>query len=520
MDKINKIRWQLIALFCVVFTISSLITYIVLSNLYNLNMLSVNVNLHTSYVIFYVFVFFITSIISLIIFSDLWFEKFSVNNVNISLLKFLTHNPEHDIFTGLYTKDTFEVKVKEIIATNPNKIGAMICVDIDNLKFINDKYGHSVGDEFILKLSDILIYLHKYNSIISRIAGDEFVVYLHGFESEDDLYSALKELYKYSNKFTITTHDEIVNKIRFSTGLAWYPRHASNYGDLFKYSDFALYYAKHNEKGKLTEFNMTRYKENYHMLENSLAINQLIDNELVRFAYQPIVDLQTGEIYAYEALMRSKMENFKSPLEIINVATMQSKLPQLESLVIFSVYENIAQNETLLGERKVFINSLPNQVLDTEQSNELVRRYEKHLNKVVVEITEQENINEINLTRKIEFINDFKLDMAIDDFGSGFSNERRILELEPNIVKVDMGLIQGISTNKDKQTIVTNLIHFCHDKNIKVVAEGVETSDDLKYIINIGVDYVQGYYVAKPNFEFVEIQESIKKEIIKYSKQG
>ncbi len=521
MDKIYAFRKQLIILYAFVFLLSSIIATCILHIFDKFNILNFALDFSLEKVILYVLVFFIVSLISLHILSDLWLEKFCTNNENISLMKFLTHNQEQDIFTGLYTKSAFKAKVKESIEKEPNKIGALLSVDIDNIKFINNKYGHAVGDQFIIKQGEILKYLCRYkNTIVARIAGDEFVAYLHGFDCEEDISFAIKELYRHSEKFTVTTDDGIVNRVRFSSGLSWYPRNANNYDELFKYADFALYQAKHNNKGTMTEFNVNNYKVNYHALENSLAINQLLDNELVKFAYQPIVDLQSGDIFAYEALLRSRMENFKSPLEIINVATMQSKLTQLETLVVFTVYEDIVQNESKLGERKVFINSLPSQALTGEDVEKLVTRYEKFLDKVVVEITEQEGLNELNLNRKIQFIRENNIEIAVDDFGSGFSNEKRILSLKPNIVKIDMGLIQGISTNEDKQIIVKNMVNFCHNKGIKVVAEGVETSEDLKYIIVLGIDYVQGYYVAKPSFDFVEIPEQIKDEIIQYGKIG
>ncbi len=211
------------------------------------------------------------------------------------------------------------------------------------------------------------------------------------------------------------------------------------------------------------------------------------------------------------------MDNFKSPLEIIDVAKTQSKLPQLETLAIFSVYEDIEKNEGVIGNRKIFLNSLPSQVLDIESLDKLVERYNKYFGQVVFEITEQENKNKENMRRKLEFLRKHNLGIAVDDFGSGFSNEIRILTLKPNIVKVAMELIQDISQDIDKQAIVANLVEFCHNKNIKVVAEGVEKSEDLKFIVDMGIDYVQGYYLARPAFEFNDIPNQIKNEILEYN---
>ncbi len=417
----------------------------------------------------------------------------------------------------MYNKKTFDLKVSELIAKEPEKVGAMVYFDIDNIKFINDKYGHSMGDEFIIQLSVILDYFKKYNSVTSRISGDEFVVYVHGYENEDELLRVFKDLYIHNEKFTVETPDGIKNKIHFSGGLSWYPKNAVDFENLFKLSDFALYCAKNNEKGTIYEFDETQYKENYYLLENSFAINQLLDNELVKFAYQPIVDINTGEVFAYEALLRSKMENFKSPLEIIDVATRQSKLPQLETMTIFKIYEDIEKYEEIIRDKKIFMNSIPSQVVDVNRFDELVERFSKYFDRVVVEITEQENKNEDKMNLKLDFLRKHNFCIAVDDFGSGFSNEVRILNIKPHIVKIDMGLIQGINDDLDKQSIVSNLIEFCHNKNIQVVAEGVEVKEDLKAVIDLGVDYVQGYYLGKPSFEIIDIPEHIKNEILEFN---
>ncbi len=514
MENINTFRRKIVMLLGFIFLLNGIIIYIGLELLHITNILSFSRDYDFKSNLYYSSFVGLLSVLATLTTSKIWFNKIGLSSDSMWIANFIRRNSKLDILTGLNNKKSFQEKVQICIENEPNKIGGLLYIDIDNIKYINNKYSHDIGDRFITKLSEALKYFEKYNGILGRVSGDEFVVYLHGFENQNKLVEIFKEFYKYSENLTIKTDDGLEHKIHFSSGLTFYPKDATIFEQLDKYADFALFCAKTYEKGTIVEFNREEYNENYHLLENSYAINHLLENKLVKLAYQPIVDLKTGEIFAYEALMRSKMENFKSPLEIIDVATTQAKLQQLESLVIFTAFEDISKNEEKLGDRKVFINSLPSQVLDHESTKKLVELYEKHLNKVVVEITEQASLNKNNLKRKWEFVEDFGLELAIDDFGSGFSNERRILDLEPSIVKVDMNLIQGINHDKDKQIIVRNLVEFCQSKNIKLVAEGVENSKDLKYIIDLGIDYVQGYYLARPNFEFLEIPKEIKAEII------
>ncbi len=437
-----------------------------------------------------------------------------------SSLNSIKKGTEHDVLTGLYNKEAIRAKVNERILKNSNKIGGMLFIDIDNIKFINDKYGITIGNEFILKLSEMLNYFDQFDGLYARISGDEFVVYLHGFENEKEVITAFKELYNFSEKFGVSTPDGKMNRIRFSSGVALYPFDGNNFDTLYKYSDFALYGAKTREKGRLMQFDKKEYEKEYFVLENSLAINQLIDEKLFHFAYQPIVDLKSGEIYGYEALLRSKMDNFKSPYEIINVAETQSKLPQLESATIFEVLKDIEKNENVIGNRNIFINTLPNQMISEEETKIILKKYKKYLTKVVIEITEQENRSScnINMKTKINFLKKSKIKFAIDDFGSGFSNQIRLLEIKPNIIKIDIGLIQNICRDEDKQVIVKNIAFFCKRKGIKIVAEGVEEKEDLKYLIELGIDYAQGFYLGRPQFGFNEISDNVKREIKDFNK--
>jgi EAL domain-containing protein (putative c-di-GMP-specific phosphodiesterase class I) len=239
----------------------------------------------------------------------------------------------------------------------------------------------------------------------------------------------------------------------------------------------------------------------------------LLDEQLIRFAFQPIVDLKTGEILGYEVLMRPLLENFKNPAEILAVAAAQSKLMQLERMIIFMAFETIEKRSKEIGDNKIFINSIPSQRLNWEDFLKIKECYGHHFKNVVIEVTEAETLDSDNLAQKIENIRNNGMQIALDDFGSGYSNEIRILSLLPDIIKIDMEMIQGIHNNIDKQNLVANLVQFCHNKGVKVVAEGIETSADLVTVIEIGVDYGQGFYLGRPAFEFSTINPELRKEI-------
>ncbi len=432
--------------------------------------------------------------------------------------KRLIRELDFDALTQLYNRTAFKREVFYAIQGEPDSVGAMIFADLDNLKYINDTYGHDVGDRLIIRAGEMYGNFSRFGGIAARISGDEFAVYLHGFSTKDEIREILRFQLKENEAYTLETPDENMHRIRASTGIAWYPEDSGNATDLLKLADFAMYESKKKEKGSIHEFDTKTYQEKAFLLKNREAINLLLDERLIRFAFQPIVDLKTGEIYAYEALMRPMLEDFKSPLEILSVAADQSKLAQLERLVWMTALQYIDDNKQQIGDTKIFINSIANQCISVDDGFLLQKKYGDLFGNIVIEITEAENNKREVMDDKIAFIRNLGMELAIDDYGSGYSNDLRILSMNPEVIKIDMGMIQGIHEDVDKRKLVENLVSFSRQKNIKLVAEGVEELADMEEIIKLGVDYVQGYYVARPSFGFVRIDDTIKEQLVTLNK--
>lgn len=425
----------------------------------------------------------------------------------------LAYEVEHDFLTGIYNRNAFRNKVTQMIENNPDKVGVMIFADLDNLKYINDTFGHECGDKLIKGAADMLSSFEKYDAIVSRISGDEFAIYMHGLDSKKEYREIIKNEISRHYSSILNLDDERQIRIRASKGVSWYPDDARTTDDLIKLADYAMYEVKHNNKGNIIEFNRESYDKNVYLLNNRDSINLLIENSLILFHYQPIVDLKTGEIFAYEMLMRSEMAEFKSPLEILEVAKSQSKLGQLERVILFKAFAGIRENEERLKGKKVFINSIPSQIISSSDLEELKEKYQDLFHMIVVEVIEQEIDSTAQLDKKVNLMKKEGLLIAIDDFGSGYSNEIRILNVNPDVVKIDMELVQGIHDNEDKQALVKNLISYCKNKDVKIIAEGIEAVEDLKTVKDMGADFLQGYYAARPSAEILDLPEQKKKEI-------
>lgn len=430
----------------------------------------------------------------------------------------LLHELDYDNMTHLYNRKSFKREVHSKISREPDKIGVMLFSDLDNLKYINDTFGHDIGDKLILRAGDMFRQFNLYGGIVARISGDEFAIYLHGFSSKEEARKIIMQQFRSNDNFKLVTPDGVSHRIRSSTGLSWYPADSANVTDLLKLADFAMYEAKQKEKGSLLEFNKVSYETNAYLLENREAIHRLIDESLIYFCFQPIISLSSGRIYAYEALMRPALETFKSPIEILSVASAQSQLGQLERLVFATAFEKINKHIDDLRDVRFFINSIPSHFLSQEDFKALETRYRHLFSQIVIEVTERESDSLEQAGNPFDFVRNLGIKLALDDFGNGYSSEVRILTVKPDIVKIDMMLIQGIHDNRDKQQLVANLVSYCHSKGVKLVAEGVEIREDLVKLIELDVDFVQGYYTGKPNVDFEPVDPAVREEILEIRK--
>ena len=421
--------------------------------------------------------------------------------LNFRKAKF-SYELEHDSLTGLLNRDAFKRKAFQLINNHPEKKGVLLFSDLDNLKYINDTYGHETGDRYIMGAAEMFAAFRKIDALVSRISGDEFAIYIHGFDSAEETRRIISNLLVEHCRKSIITPNGVKQKIRSSIGMAWYPEDATTVNELMKYADYAMYEAKKSNKGSIMEFNKSVHLAQSNLISKSESINQLIDERLVQFAFQPIVDLSDGSTYGYEALMRSKLKEFSSPIEILAVAASQSKLYQIEQMTFELVLDWMAKNGAKVLEKKIFINSIAGYFLSGKDITAIKTDFPDLVKNIVIELLEGISDDENAFIKKTTAMRrDLGLQIAIDDYGSGHSNEFRLLGLNPDIVKIDRSFICDLHLSHDKQTLLSNVLSFCQSKDIKVLAEGVETPEELRCVVQLGFDFAQGYYFARPNFD-------------------
>ncbi len=242
---------------------------------------------------------------------------------------------------------------------------------------------------------------------------------------------------------------------------------------------------------------------------------QLIDNNQFFYHFQPIIDARTGEIFAYEALMRTDPETIGlDALEILELATREGCLYEIEKYTFANTLRMMKEHSEEFGSRKLFINSISSHQLTDEDFDALYQTYSTLFPNVVIEITESTMLTEEGFQLINSRLRQSNCQLALDDYGTGYSNESNLLNSNPNYIKIDGSILRYIHLDSKKQHLVTSLINFAVQNHIKVIAEGIETSEEFEYVISLGVDYIQGFYPARPSAELLlQLPEHLREQI-------
>lgn len=430
-----------------------------------------------------------------------------VEDVTQSLLekKVLQHERDHDPLTNLFNRRAFRREVQELFEERLEelKTAALIMIDLDNLKYINDTYGHDYGDKYIIKAALAFRYYLPAGAITARISGDEFNIFLYGYDSEKEIQTVIDTMKMGLDSMVLTLPGDILQKVQASGGIAWYPKDSTSFEVLLKYADYAMYMVKNSTKGEILSFDKEHYLSKNSLIQNKEALTRLIERRAVKYAFQPIVDARTGRVFAYEALMRPEMEEFKSVLDVLEIARYEGKLNQIEEMTWFEAMRAFVGHikaGTIAEDAYIFFNSIPNQYLSMQAERTFADEYREYLGQIVVELTEEERIDREAWDEKRTHGRELRRKIALDDYGSGYNSEKMLITISPDYIKVDIAIVNGIHQSSDKRAIVEYIVNYAHERGKFIIAEGVETEEETEEVIRLGVDYLQGYYVAKPTF--------------------
>lgn len=413
----------------------------------------------------------------------------------------IEHERDYDTLTGLYRRRAFD-RACDALFQQPEKLGcaALLMMDLDNLKQINDTYGHDWGDQYIRQTGQCFAANTPANTICSRLSGDEFLIFFYGYQDQAQLRTQLELLSAALQRSVSILPNGKQLHISISGGIAWYPTDGHDLLTLKKYADFAMYQVKHSHKGRMCDFDIGSYHQEAYAAQTQQDFELLLQEELVSYHFQPIYSARSGRVAAYEALMRVDLPTLHSPAQVMQLAHETGRLYEIERITVFhssEIFQRMQAQGLLQSDALLFINSIANVSLTVEDVEEYAQRYPELLKRLVVEITEQEDLDRACLERKRN-VPGFSGSFALDDYGSGYSNELNLLELSPRYIKIDISIVRGIDTDRDKQQIVSNIVAYAHARSMQLIAEGIETEAQLRTVIGLGVDLLQGYYLSRP----------------------
>lgn len=389
----------------------------------------------------------------------------------------------------------------------------LISVDIDRLGDINNIYGHAEGDVAIQTLAEILRNSLSEHEAAARLGGDEFLIAMPiAGEAEQAVDSLMHAVIGRLDSYNRISEKGYSLEIIYSH-LVLDPTPEMRIQDALDEAFSQKRIVKNNRR-TINSIQEGIREQDYDPAEEKL-VNEILDQNKFRYEFQPIVDARTGDIYGYEALMRTGKDDSVPPYVILKYAVKCQRLYDVERATFGNVLATVAGKQELFGDKKVFINSIPGYQLDGTDYEKLRREYAAVFQQMVVEVIEQSELNDKDLDTLLERSQEAGFDIAIDDYGTGYSNTSSLLRYLPNCLKIDRLLITNIQEEPKKQHFVKSIIAFAHDNGFLVLAEGVETAAELKAVIHMGVDLIQGFYTAKPSPEIIQrVAQDIKSEII------
>lgn len=441
-----------------------------------------------------------------------------ITNVTDQVDRRLKMDYEHtyDVLTDLMNNRAFQERLSKLFVDKKSLgLGLMIMWDLDDLKSINDSHGHESGDGYIHSFANWLKTVSGAGSIgfSARRSGDEFFTFLYGFDSVEKRKAFLLEMSRHLQDMTDELHSGTVVKLSASAGAARFPEDADTPTELMRCADAAMYAAKREGKGMIELFDATRDCRQSVYLTDLEKLNRLIEQRMVRFAYQPIVRLRDARIMGYEMLMRPQGDDFSNPQEVLSAAKSLGMLYQMEHLTLFGAIEQAIrdlESGVLAPGRRLLINSIANECLSDEDCAKLCDLALPMLDhQVTLEVTEGEPLNAELTARKRALLHHLHGRFALDDYGTGYNGRTTLLTLYPEIIKMDRSLVRNLDTDTYKQEFLRNLVAFATERSMMVLAEGVETVDELRAAIRLGADLAQGYVLARPAFTPPELPDEI-----------
>lgn len=442
------------------------------------------------------------------VFLDLWLLRSGLEEEIIQRKKaesHIEHMALRDTLTSLPNRRSLYEELGEMINRSERHkfVSAVIYIDLDGFKAINDKFGHETGDQLLRQVSSNFSRVIRKTDTVARIGGDEFVVLINNIDEKTALIHKIEELIEATSKSTLFDGKPI--RISASIGIALFPEHGTDSADLLHHADQAMYQAKSEGKNTFRFFSEEINRLAHRQLELQDNLKKAIVKDELSVFFQPIVDVTNAVPVSAEALTRWNSPTLGSvgPDEFIPAAESAGLIPELGCWVLrqsieagahwlktYGIGLRIAVNASTIQ----FRNHL---LFDTIKQQIELHQWDPSL--LEIEITEGLLLdNSTQVTTYINEINKNGVRLSVDDFGTGFSALSYLKNYPVSTVKIDRSFITDLPNDHENKVLVQAIIAMAHGLGLEVVAEGVESEAQWRFLQSLKCDYAQGYFFGKP----------------------
>lgn len=448
------------------------------------------------------------------VFSDITIEK--------ETEKELEELTQSDLLTNILNRNAFNELLFEKV-NNSIHSHAILFIDLDRFKQINDTLGHEVGDQILIEVTNRINSIAGSSDIFARYGADEFVFSRFNIEYQKEAANLAKDITKLFNKPFLINDTEVY--VTASIGISIFPQDGKDIEKLINKADKAMYFAKQNGRNQYAFYFDDLKKDSKRIIGLEAELRKAIQNKDFFIHYQPKIGLAKQDIIGVEALVRwnNVKLGFVSPAEFIPIAEDTGLIIPLSEVILekvcLDILESRSQGKIHILPVSINVASVHFQQDDfIERINSILMQYNCSPHLLELELTERTVMKDSDdIVNKLVKLKAMGFKISIDDFGTGYSSLSYLNRFPLNYLKIDKSFIQQITNLQDKQAIVETIILMAHRLHIKVVAEGVETIGQVKLLQQMGCDIIQGYYYSKPLaakelMDFIELWEIYRQE--------
>ncbi|HXY58853.1 MAG TPA: EAL domain-containing protein [Methylocystis sp.] len=416
----------------------------------------------------------------------------------------LKRRANFDELTGLPNRFQFEELVKLTLARSDFPC-ALAFIDIDNFKLVNDYYGHAIGDALLVKISKRISENIRPSDILARIGGDEFLLLIGPLEHKQELLTTINSVSESLKRPFFVEGFEIFTSA--SIGVSIYPEHGQDFEALRRSADSAMYQIKHDTKGAAAVFEPKFDHFGVARMRGMQRLRLAIQDRRFRCAFQPKVNIYTEEVVGVEALVRLLDEDgeIHAPSSFIDLAHELGVMDEMTQLVIDEIAHSIDLINDAFGPRStISVNVGAKQASNIDFMHSFIEAL-KETNcpeRFIAEVTEDALVTTSRFqTEVIPMLRKIGVRVSIDDFGTGYSSLSSLADITADEIKIDRSFITNIHKQPRNQCIIKAIESLSNALGMTIVAEGVETFEELAYLRAAShIRYVQGYYFARPLF--------------------